>query len=280
MTGTCQICGQPAPQGCPWTFCKSCKKTKEAREIVKKDRTFFVNNILKKRKISIIIVTADPLGNIFETCLANIKEHTSKFRYETIIINEVGNEYSYSKSVNMGLRAATGDYIVVMNDDVFVQEGWLDAMLEALDADIGIVGGKMLYPNGKVNLCGGIIVWENNDVRTLHLFLNRDGNDPIVNEGVKEVDYISGALFLIPRLVIDSIGFFDEQFTFNFEETDYCCRIRQKGYKVIFTPRCNAIHLEGASSQHINAYGEENSHDKRVKISKERFVKKWLANHP
>lgn len=225
--------------------------------------------------VSIVIVTADPLGDIFKQCLTNVKENTANVSYETIIINEIGKSYSYSKSVNMGLRASTGKYIVVMNDDAFVQKGWIEALIKEAKPKVGIVGGKMVYPNGKINLCGGIIVWEKDTVRTLHLFLGRSANDPLINERSKDVDYISGALFLIPRFVLDKIGYFDEQFSFNFEETDYCLRIKEAGLKVVFTPRCEAIHLEGASKEHINSSGY--SHDERVKDSKERFVKKWLS---
>ncbi len=150
-------------------------------------------------------------------------------------------------SCNAGAKLARGAYVLMLNNDTEVSSGWIDELLYVFDhfTGVGLVGAKLMYQNGKLQEAGGI-VWSNGDPWNY----GRDGNasDPRFNY-TRQVDYLSGACILLPRVLWDALGGFDEQFApAYFEDADLAFRVRDKGLKTIYTPFSRVVHFEGLSS--------------------------------
>ncbi|MGI0088364.1 MAG: glycosyltransferase [Nitrosotalea sp.] len=224
-------------------------------------------NILKLSKfprVSIIIPTYDQV-DLFRRNLTSIESKTTYKNYEIIIITNNLDEnsqmrkylktikhrvlifqksYSFGDVNNFAAKEANGEYLLFLNDDVeIVSPNWLESLLYlALDDKVGAVGGKLLFPNGKLQEAG-CIVWKNGSAWNY----GRNGNpdDPIYNF-VRDVDYCSGSCLLIKKKIFDQLGGFDLQyFPAYAEDSDICLSIAKLGYRILYQPLACIIHHEG-----------------------------------
>ena len=149
---------------------------------------------------------------------------------------------------NRGAKAAEHDYLVFLNNDTVPQSRWLSALLETFNRypEAGAVGGKLLYPDGRLQEAGGCIF---NDGSGLNFGkFDSDASAPLYNF-VREVDYCSGALLATPRKLFEEIGGFDPRFRpAYYEDADYCFSVRKRGHKVLYQPESTTLHVEGATS--------------------------------
>jgi GT2 family glycosyltransferase len=162
-----------------------------------------------------------------------------------LILKNTVNE-GFLIACNQGAAAARGRALLLLNSDAFVRPNALANALDALDADpsVGAVGGRLILPSGRLQEAGGI-VWS--DAQT-HGYGR--GLEPEADEAMfrREVDYCSGA-FLMTRLAAwRELGGFDEIYAPGYyEEADYCMRLRQAGYSVVFEPSVAVDHYEFGS---------------------------------
>ena len=189
---------------------------------------------------------------------------------KNIIVIHNDKIFYFLINCNKASKFAKGKYLIFLNNDTLVHKEWLSSLLLLIESDekIGMVGSKFLFPNGKLKEAGGI-VW--NDGEPENFGKNKKANMPEYNY-VKEVDYISGASFIIRKSLWEIIGGFDERFSPSyFEDTDLAFTLRKYGYKVMYQPKSTVIHYEGISNgkdlkSGIKKYQERN---------KEIFVDKW-----
>lgn len=170
----------------------------------------------------------------------------------------------FSKANNIGIRyamARDAHYVLLLNNDIVITEKkWLATMVNVLESDkkIGIVGCKLLYPNGRLQHAGGII-----EVRGFR-HRGRLEKDVGQYDKVQFVDYVTGAAFLIKTEVISKIGLLDEGFSpLYFEEIDWCARARFHGYEVAYTPIPVFIHKTSSTTKTLaktktDFYGKRN----------------------
>ncbi|NCS36439.1 MAG: glycosyltransferase [Microcystis aeruginosa G11-01] len=157
------------------------------------------------------------------------------------------NNIGFIRSCNRGVTEAKGKFICFLNNDTKVLPNWLESLLEVAenDPDVGAVGSKLIYPDGRLQEAGGII-WKDGSAGN---FGNSD--DPYKPEYnyLREVDYCSGASLLVRAKLFRSIGGFSEEFLPSYyEDADLCFTIRSEGYKVIYQPKSQLIHFEGITS--------------------------------
>lgn len=234
-----------------------------------------------------------PVFNHFEetlNCIKSIIDTDDKSSFEIIIADDCSTDETYevfSKckhiryirnetnlgfllSCNYAARSAKGSYLILLNNDTIVCKGWLDELVLTFNEvpDAGLVGSKLIYPDGRLQEAGGVI-WS--DASGINYGRNDDPNKPEYNY-LREVDYCSGASICIPRSIWQEIGGFDSLFSpAYYEDTDLAFRIRRSGYKVLFQPMSQVIHIEGATSgtdisQGIKHYQE---------INREKFHLRW-----
>jgi GT2 family glycosyltransferase len=160
----------------------------------------------------------------------------------------IRNDYNlgFAAGNNVGIRAATGDAIVLLNQDTIVQPGWLRAIAETFrDPGIGIVGCKIFQPDGRTLLHTGAFV-RHDDAFAYHI--GQGELDQGQFDELTDCDYVTGAAMAIHRRVIQQLGGLDEQFHPAFyEEIDYCYRARRAGFRVVYQPQAVVHHFETTS---------------------------------
>jgi GT2 family glycosyltransferase len=145
----------------------------------------------------------------------------------------------FAGGVNVGLAAAHGDILILLNQDCLVAKNWLPPLLDAFAAhdDYGILGGTIYNPDGSVNHTGAYI--RRPDGYGVH-------ETAVSNQSpttLRPVEYINGALFALRRQVWQTIGPFDEAFyPAYYEECDYCYRARQHGFQIGHLAAVQATH--------------------------------------
>jgi GT2 family glycosyltransferase/glycosyltransferase involved in cell wall biosynthesis len=231
-------------------------------------------------------------------CLKSILDNTSsELSYEIIIVNDQStdetekmlknmsgikvitnkNNQGFIRSINLGVEAAKGTYLMILNNDTEVQVDWLNEMHQTFleFPDAGMVGAKLVYPNGMLQEAGGI-VWQ--DGSAWNYGRNGDPNNPNCCYA-RAVDYCSGACLMILRESFIALGMFDEHYApAYYEDTDLAFKVRQSGRKVYYQPNACVVHFEGVTSGIDTGSGI-----KQYQINNQKkFFERWkdqLQNH-
>ena len=243
----------------------------------------------QKLVVSIVI----PVYNQFSytyNCLKSIKNNSGDVSYEIIIADDCSTDdvkrlddiihganiihntenLRFLLNCNNAAAQAKGKYILFLNNDTQVQEGWLSALVDLIESDdnIGMVGSKLVYPDGSLQEAGGIL-WS--DASAWNYGNKADADRPEYNY-VKDVDYISGAAIMIKTSLWQEIGGFDERYIPAYcEDSDLAFEVRKHGYRVVYQPKSVVVHFEGVSNgTNVNAGIKKYQVDNARK-----FYEKW-----
>jgi GT2 family glycosyltransferase/glycosyltransferase involved in cell wall biosynthesis len=188
------------------------------------------------------------------------------------VVRVIRNEENrgFVDACNQGAAAARGKYLLFLNNDTEVLPGWLNQLVETIEADPanGAVGSMFLYPDDSIQEAGGI-VWENGEAH--HYGWAASPDDRRFNFA-REVDYCSAASLLIKKEIFHQLGGFDRRFApAYYEDIDLCFGVRSLGYKVIYQPMSRLVHYEG-----VTAGSDTTKGFKQFQIvNREKFVGKW-----
>jgi GT2 family glycosyltransferase len=162
----------------------------------------------------------------------------------TVITN--AENRGFTVAANIGASHARGEFLLFLNNDAELLPGAMGRMLAtARRASVGVVGGKLVFPDGRLQEAGSI-VWSDGSCDAYGR-----GGDPLAPEYTFErpVDFCSGALLLTRRALFADLHGFDERYKpAYYEDADYCVRVWARGYSVVYQPRAVAIHREFGSS--------------------------------
>ncbi|MEZ4639906.1 MAG: glycosyltransferase family 2 protein [Caldilineaceae bacterium] len=150
----------------------------------------------------------------------------------------------FAGGCNVGLRAARGRYVALLNQDTQVRPGWAAALVMALAAGAGVVGSLALLPDGvTVQHAGGVIEWPTAIARHVGY-----GEAAAQWRQAADVDFVTAAAMAFPRRLLDEIGLLDEMFWPGYyEDADFCYRARDAGYSVQYVPDAILVHHDHAS---------------------------------
>lgn len=183
-------------------------------------------------------------------------------------------------AVNQGAQEATSDYLLLLNNDAVLAPDAVANAVAVMSADrsIGALGGKIRLLDGNLQEAGSIIF---NDGACLGYGRGRPADEPEFMFR-RDVDYCSGAFLLLHRQQFLDMGGFDEDYApAYYEESDYCVRLWQAGYRVVYEPTCQVDHYEFASSGGIKGASVLQSRHREVLCRKHRgYLAKKLDNDP
>ncbi|TKB65719.1 MAG: glycosyltransferase [Nitrospira sp.] len=153
----------------------------------------------------------------------------------------------FAKACNQGARVARSQYLVFLNNDTIPQPGWLSSLVSEVDAhpEVGIVGSKLLYPDGTVQHAG--VVRDLEHRLPYHIYKSFAGDHPVVNQR-REFQIVTAACLLIRRSLFEEVGGFDEGYVNGFEDADLCLKVRERGYVIVYQPRSVVLHLESQTA--------------------------------
>ncbi|RMG67478.1 MAG: glycosyltransferase, partial [Calditrichaeota bacterium] len=180
----------------------------------------------------------------------------------------------FAGACNIGARAARGEILVFLNNDTEPQPGWLRAAIARLNSckDIGIVGCKLLYPDGTLQHAGAHFIRDRAHAQyvawPVHRFLGLPGDYPRANRP-EPVDAVTGACLFIERKLFWNVGGFDEKYGMYFEDTDLCMKVRQKGKDIFYEPTSVVIHHESKS------FSNREELDRMNLKAGQRFFERW-----
>jgi len=230
--------------------------------------------IQRTPKVSILIHD-NGYSNDLERCVQSIFRVTTYQNYEVIVIANGNNQkrtfayckkikkngeiksvtcekdFSYSKIINFGAQHATGDYLLLIDNNVeIISPAWIEEMLMfAQRPDVGAVGAKLYYPDNTIQHAG--LAFSDDSIckylfeyypRTSYGYMGRLAY-------AQNLSAVSFACAMIPREVYKKIGILNESFPTIFGDVDYCMRLRKAGYLIVFTPFAELYHYKSKSSK-------------------------------
>lgn len=224
-------------------------------------------------------------------CLASIRAHTDLADVEVLVVDNgssdetraelakldwvrtIHNERNlgFVRGNNVGIAAARSDAdVLLLNNDIEVtHDGWLDALraTAASAPDVGVVGCRMVLPDGRLLHAGTVILPDTcwgQQIGSLESDVNQYAAD-------RDVQGIVFACAYLKRELIDAIGGLAEDYESYFEDTDYCLRARQKGFRIVCCGGTTLVHHEHGSTADDPAL-----FDRLFQTSRATFRKKWL----
>lgn len=217
-------------------------------------------------QVSVIIPVFNKLDYTL-ACLDSIAEQLPQAAIEVLVIDDHSSDdterelsarddirylrnaqnLGFVGSCNCAAAEARGEFLFFLNNDTVVLSGWLDALIQTFVdfPDAGLVGSKLIYPDGRLQEAGGII-WA--DASGWNWGRLADPNAPEFNF-LRDVDYCSGAAILIQRALFTELGGFDSRYApAYYEDTDLAFAVRAHGLRVLYQPLSQVVHYEGVTA--------------------------------
>ncbi len=254
--------------------------------------------------VSIIIPTKDQLP-ILTRCVESLLEKTRYQNYEVLIVDNNSetpeardwlaqmeslgadkvrvlrypHPFNFSAINNAAAVQASGEYLVLLNNDTaIIQEDWLDALLNhAQRPEVGIVGSKLLYPDGRIQHAGVI------------LGLRGPADHPFIGEPMDAPGYmqrlqidqgysaVTAACLMIRKSIYDQLGGMDEEaFKVSYNDVDLCLKVREAGYLIVWTPYSVVMHEGSVSQTHVDTAAHDMKR-KRFMAEQDAMYEKWLS---
>ena len=257
-------------------------------------------------KISIIIVNYNSLAYL-KKALVSINQN-NKLSIEIIVmdnaspddftllsiqfpqINFINNPVNegFAKANNQGIELAQGKYLMLLNPDTELRNDALQIMFDHMDSnpEVGACGPKLFnsdetlqqsaraFPSIKTAFFGRTTVFTKLFPDNKYSKQELLGNDP-ERKKPQEVDWISGACLMVSREAIKSAGLLDDEYFMYWEDTDWCKRIKDKGFKVIWVPAAEVFHHVGQSSKSLKVKTTLAFHNSAF-----RYYKKHCSKNP
>ncbi len=213
-------------------------------------------------EVAIVIPTRDRV-ELLRRCIESIERVSTYSKYSITIVDNDSidpetltylasspyqvvrkpGHFNYSRLINVGRSHVNAPFMLTVNNDVtVVSPDWIEALLEqAQKPEVGVAGGRLLYPDGRVQHEGiGL-----GNVRGGYIAANLDAW--WMGRVIRDVSAVTGACQMVKTAVFDEVGGYDETLQVGFNDVDFCLRVHRAGYLVVYTPFAELIHPESAS---------------------------------
>jgi GT2 family glycosyltransferase len=212
------------------------------------------------RAFEIIVVTDSPdLTRATTRALSHVRH--------TVVPYTSEGSFNFSHKLNIGVRHASGEHVVFFNDDLeVIAPEWLSAMLEFSQLEaIGAVGAKLFYPDGRLQHIGVLLGVNGVAAHAFHQHPGASLGYAGSAVSVRNVSAVTAACMMTRRRVFEEVGGFDEALAVDFNDVDYCLRLRERGYRIVFTPYAELSHRESAS------FGPRTQHPAEMALMSQRW---------
>lgn len=253
-------------------------------------------DIKNKKKVSILIPNKDET-EVLDKCIKSIKEKTKYENYEIVIIENNSEKqetfdyykkikdektkivyykekgFNYSAIINFGVKNSDGEYILQLNNDTEVlREDWLENLVGFIQRkDIGAVGAKLYYKDKSIQHAG-IALGIKGLACNLFIGLRAPTRGYFNKENlIQNLSAVTGACLMSRREIYEEVDFMEENLPVAFNDVDFCLKIREKGYLVVYNPLVELIHYESKT----RGYELDEEKQKRFDKESETFKKKW-----
>jgi len=245
--------------------------------------------------VTIVIPTKDNKC-LLEKCIESILEKTEYKNYEILIVNNASQDplaleyfeklshggmakivnyvkpFNFAAINNFAVQSAKGRHLLFLNDDVeIISNEWLATMVEhSQREEVGAVGAKLLYPDCRIQHAG-VMLGIQGVAGHSHKYIKDDNPGYFYRKDViQNVSAVTAACLMTTKVIFDEVGGFDEiNLSVAFNDVDFCLKIRERGYLIVYTPYAILYHHESASR------GYEGSDNQRFKKEIKYMRKKW-----
>lgn len=246
-------------------------------------------------KVSIVIPTKNKV-ELLETCVSSILKRSTYQNYEIIIVDNGSDEaatldylkciqsdsvrvieapipFNYSKLNNLAVEIATGEYVCLMNNDIeIISPDWMEEMLGfATQADVGCVGARLWYPDDTLQHAGVVLGVSG---VAAHVFKGQKRCNPGYFARAwlhQSYSAVTAACLMISRKKYEEVHGLDEFFAVAFNDVDFCIRVREAGYRNVWTPYAEMYHHESAS----RGYEDNPEKQRRFKGEVDNMLNRW-----
>jgi len=223
--------------------------------------------------VSVIVPTRDKMP-LLQKCLTSIREKTHYAPIEIVIVDNGSTgpethtllrdlaqdvniriltdpeEFNFSRLINRGAEVARGEILALVNNDIETEESeWLREMVShAVRPEVGAVGARLWYPDGRLQHAGVVLGLHGVASHAFQRFPPQPVA-PMNRTFALSQNYsaITAACMVTRKVIFDDVGGFDENLPHNFNDVDFCLRLRERGLQIVWTPYANLIHRESAS---------------------------------
>jgi len=218
--------------------------------------------------VSVIIPTRDGV-EVLQRCIRSIEKRTDYPNYEILIVDNGSSKpetlnffaalrhqmlrldepFNYSRLNNFGARQAKGDFLLLLNNDTeVITPGWMRAMLELCHLPgVAIAGAKLYYPDHRIQHAGVILGIKGVAGHSHKYFPARSRGYFDSLACIRNYSAVTAACLMVRRDAFEAVGGFDEDLRVAFNDVDFCLRVREKGYRIAWTPYAELYHYESAS---------------------------------
>ena len=231
---------------------------------------------MTRTTLSIVIVSYNARAHL-EACLASLATGAPRMPHEILVVDNASTDGSaaavrdgwpgvrlialernrgFAAGNNAGIRAASGQLVLLLNGDTIVPAGAIDALIERLRAHphAAVAGPRLVDTAGRAELSFGRMISPLNELRQKTVVGLHAWRVPPVSRWVERatrreryVDWVSGAALLVYRSDAEAAGLLDERYFLYTEDVDFCAAIRARGRRILFTPAAEITHVRGRS---------------------------------
>jgi glycosyltransferase involved in cell wall biosynthesis len=263
--------------------------------------------LIKEAKVSIIIPTKDKT-EILKVCIDSIVQRSTYKNYEIILIDNnsstdeffilvkkweqempgvfkcfrTENPFNFAFLMNFGASHCTGDYYVLLNNDTeVITPNWIELLMEqAQRSSIGIAGAKLLYPDNTVQHAGVVIGLS---ALADHVFVGASRySHTYQNYLHRVINYsaLTAACFMLSKQKFEQVKGFNENFEVEYNDIDFCLRLKEAGYNHVYLPHVELYHHESISRGH--PYATKQSYERHLREFDlmQKTWKKYIENDP
>lgn len=257
--------------------------------------------------VSVVIPSCDH-ADVLRACIDSLVDKTTYQNYEIVVVENNSREqatfdyyeslpeatggrahvvrwdgeggFNYSKLINFGVRHARGEYLLLLNNDtVLITPEWMERFVGiCARGEVGAAGALLYYPDDVIQHAGVVVTGAAN-----HLFADMPiGNDGYFNLVTcqRQLSAVTAACMMVRRDAFERVGGFEEALAVSYNDVDFCLKLRNAGYVVVYTPEVRMYHHESLSRGHDEKLEEQARHIGEMALLRERWPQHYAKGDP